>query len=152
MEPGSSAYQWYDHLHETIKTDMGRLEQACVERFALKPHSRWACVSEVNSMTQGYMQPVVDFMQTIRYKAKEATMSEIQIVDAIIGGLKQEIRLSVIPKAPKDLDELIKAAELAEVSLVGGSKNASTEDTSNLTLVLNKIESLATDVKSIRTE
>ncbi|XP_069110091.1 uncharacterized protein [Argopecten irradians] len=157
LELDSSAFRWYDGLQDTVKNDMAQLETAFLDRFDSKPFSRWSNVRDINSMSQGARQPVLDFVHNVRYKAKIAKMSDTQIFDIILGGLKKEIRSSVIQKEPQNLDDLIKVAELAEVALVENfnqetSVQDSTASPSSLLLVLDKIESLASDVKSMRTE
>jgi uncharacterized protein (DUF2267 family) len=111
------AADWFRALPHDIKEDLELLMAAFKERFAQNELHRWQNASSMWTRQQGEDESVDEFITAIRNLARLIPINdEEQIKFAIIKGLKRDIKQHVLQADPKTLEDITKAARIAEVA------------------------------------
>jgi uncharacterized protein (DUF2267 family) len=111
------AADWFRALPHDIKEDSELLMAAFKERFAQNELHRWQNASSMWTRQQGEDESVDEFITAIRNLARLIPISdEEQVKFAIIKGLKRDIKQHVLQADPKTLEDITKAARIAEVA------------------------------------
>ena len=68
-------------------------------------------------------ESVEEFITYMRYQAREAELTEKQTMQAILNGVSNELRTSIIHSDPKCIEDLVKAATRAEIAIKPNDRN-----------------------------
>jgi hypothetical protein len=112
------AANWLAALPEHIKNDLEMLTAEFEKRFSLTDLDRWKKASSLWSREQGTEETVDRYVSDIRNSARIVPITDENMVKfAIIRGLRPEIRLHVLQSSPESIDDVMKAARVAETAI-----------------------------------
>lgn len=110
-----SALEWWNGLTAGNKpTTTAALVTAFKAQFMPSGASKWRTRSELWQRRQRPDEKVTSYIEEMRAIARKLGLEDEIAIWAIVNGLKDEIRPSVIEKNPKNMTELRSYAELSE--------------------------------------
>lgn len=109
-----SAAAWYQSLADNRRDTYDNLRAAFVERYGTARLQPWQRAGLAWTIEQQPTQTVDDYMVAVLNAGRDAGLTDQQLVNAVIKGLRPSIRQYVIRQQPTDIDELRAAATLAE--------------------------------------
>ena len=135
-----NAYTWYVGLEDTKKTNFGEIEKAFLERYKINQRLHFSKTREIFSNIQGKNESVQDFVSKIKRTSALIALPPAMIMQAVLGGLRPNIRCHVLLQNPTTLEEVETQATLAETSL---------DNTQEESTVLTAIEQLREQVSAL---
>lgn len=117
---------WYNSLPAATKNDFALLTAAFLERFRPHPTEAWSQVSVIFSMTQQPTQSVMTFIDQVRNQSTLAQLPEAQQVQAILKGLQPNARALIVQQNPRNMQELLQHARVADAALGTTKVNGAT--------------------------
>ena len=112
-----SALLWYVGLSDDVKSNLKDLKAAFLSRYGPDERTKWSRVAALYQTHQGQSEAVQDFVSKMRGKAASLDMGEAQLVQAIINGLRPEIRQFVLQRDANTIAEIVSSATLAETTV-----------------------------------
>jgi hypothetical protein len=97
---------------KNIKTLTAELKK----RHELTTVDKWKQTRDIWARKQTPTETVLDYITSMKYAAKRVDMSVDNPANAIIQGLKPEIRFSVLQNNCRTIDQIIETAHVAEVA------------------------------------
>ena len=126
-----AAAAWLRSLPEPTKASLDVLLTAFRQRFAITDVHRWQQAADMWSRQQQSTETVDEFASDIINMAKRVPVNDAQLLRfAIIKGLKPDIRLHVLQSAAATVEDVLKAARIAEAAL---AVTAPSSDVASLT-------------------
>jgi hypothetical protein len=96
--------------------------QAFTERYALTRIEKWRQTSEIWKRRQGPQESTDDYIATMQLMAKRIDMPQASLIDAILQGLRSEIRLMVLLADTSSIHNILTTARAAEAAHAADSK------------------------------
>jgi hypothetical protein len=122
------AADWLKALPDYKKSSFDRLIQAFNERYALTRVDRWRKTAEIWSRKQGPNESVDDYVAAMQSAASRVNMPEDYLADAILQGLKPELRLFVLYAGVETIPEILKIARTSEAAHSADKSTTTTSD------------------------
>jgi hypothetical protein len=119
--------------------------QAFTERYALTRIEKWRQTSEIWKRRQGPQESTDDYIATMQLMAKRIEMPQASLIDAILQGLRSEIRLMVLLADTSSIHNILTTARAAEAAHAADSKPVNNDDlryNAELITVNNKLDAL----------
>ena len=106
---------WYRSLKPEDASDFDKVSQLFLERWnmAEKP---WSSFASLWSLRQEQGQSASDFIADLLVKSETLAIDKKSIFYIALNGLRPQTRQAVLIKGANDIDELLKAANLVELS------------------------------------
>ncbi|XP_069133378.1 uncharacterized protein [Argopecten irradians] len=111
------ALRWYMSLPDTITEDYETLTNAFLQRYGPDDNTKWQRTAQLYQTKQTSGQSVEDFITMLTGKGQDVGLSEDQIQQVVINGLKPNIRQFVLQNNPQTIDELRRWAKLGELTV-----------------------------------
>ena len=111
-----NAALWMDALTETIAGDLTQLIAAFGERYKTPQILKYRCSQELFNRRQQENESVDDFIAHLKKLSRIVEAEDKMTIMAIMNGLKPNIKLYVMQQKPENLDALLQAARVAEVT------------------------------------
>jgi hypothetical protein len=127
--------------------------QAFTERYALTRIEKWRQTSEIWKRRQRPQESTDDYIATMQLMAKRLEMPQSSLIDAILQGLRSEIRLMVLLADTSSIHNTLTTARAAEAAHVADSKPVNNDDlrySAELITVNNKLDTLLQQVSTTR--
>jgi hypothetical protein len=102
--------------------------QAFTERYALTRIEKWRQTSEIWKRRQGPQESTDDYIATMQLMAKRIDMPQASLIDAILQGLRSEIRLMVLLADTSSIHNILTTARAAEAAHAADSKPVNNDD------------------------
>jgi hypothetical protein len=116
---------WLRSLPSETANDMKLLIAEFSKRYSLTAIDRWRKASSLWSRVQGADESVDKYISDIRNAARVVPITDAATLQfAVIRGLRPEIRLHVLQTSPTTLEDVIKAARVAETAIMASQPNA----------------------------
>jgi hypothetical protein len=115
---------WLKSLTYAQTSDIGSIEHAFKERYALTPADRWKQTADIWSRQQSVNESVDDYVANMQVAATRVDMPDRSLVDAVIKGLKPHLRVAVLQHRVDNLRDLLSVARITE--------NATSDDANSL--------------------
>jgi len=110
------ARHWFETLGERYKDTLEHFSEAFRDHYRRDATNSWKDTAAVWNTIQQPGQSVETFISNIEQKALKANITEAQLKDCILSGLRQEVRQMVVQHEPKSIPEVRKWAIIAEAS------------------------------------
>lgn len=111
------ALQWFEALEDANKDTIAHLQEAFKGAFGIHEASKWSQERELFQQNQGPTQSARDYINTMKFKARELELPDAQLARMVLGGLKPSIRAFVLQQPHATTEEISKAAILAEAAM-----------------------------------
>ena len=109
------ALQWYESLSDTDKTSKARLIDAFKRRFYLSDIEKLRVMSDLFRRQQQPEESVDEYFSQMQKSARIlGNVPDEQLENAILLGLKPELKKHAIQVSPTSLQDLLRAAKVAE--------------------------------------
>jgi hypothetical protein len=102
--------------------------QTFTERYALTRIEKWRQTSEIWKRRQGPQESTNDYITTMQLMAKRIEMPQASLIDAILQGLRSEIRLMVLLADTSSIHNILTTARAAEAAHAADSKPVNNDD------------------------
>ena len=112
-----NALNWFEALPEDEKETMESIRNAFKERYGPSKHSAWARMTSVMTRAQSRDEKVADYIDAMRNQCSLAGVKGENEIQAILHGLRPNIRSSVMQSNPQDIPTLREKALLAETAM-----------------------------------
>jgi len=112
------ASDWYDSLEDDIKRGWLTLKQAFEQRFQHSELTRWRKTNDLWQRVQGVNENVDSYITSVKKLAKVVGVEGEQLRYALQRGLRPQILAHVIQTQATTVDDLVKAARVAEKQLI----------------------------------
>jgi hypothetical protein len=133
------AADWLRSLSDDIRADYTRLIAEFRKRFSLTDIDRWQKASAMWSRDQKPGELVDTYIADLQNTAKMVPITDHNLIRfAIVRGLRPEVRLHVLQSQAGTMEEVIKAARVAESAL------ASSSGSPDITLLTKQVSELLT--------
>lgn len=107
---------WYDGLNDDIRADWTTLKDAFRRRFEDTEVLRWRRGQEQHQRVQGHTESVDDYVTAVRKLTKSVGIDGETERYVIQRGLRSGLLDCVIRAQPTSVDDILKAARLAEAA------------------------------------
>ena len=133
----SHARAWYDHLPVATKNDYTLLTDGLKERF----NGADDVMSDIDmlTLTQKHEESVAEYLTRILKGTNGKGYPQQLLTSMALNGLKDNLKVIVMPQNPNNLEQLRKAATIAEKTVKVTSKDVSVAD-----ITKQVIEAMAT--------
>ena len=111
-----NAALWMDALTETVAGDLTQLIQSFEERYRTPQILKYRCSQELFNRRQKENESVDDFIAHLKKLSRTVEAGDKMTIMAIMNGLKPNINLYVMQQKPENLDALLQAPRVAEVT------------------------------------
>ena len=111
-----NAALWLDALTETVAGDFTQLIAAFNDRYKTHQILKYRYSQELFNRRQQDNESVDDFIAHLKKLSRIVEAEEKMTIMAIMNGLKPNIKLYVMQQKPENLDALLQAARVAEVT------------------------------------
>jgi len=111
-----NAALWMDALTETVAGDLTQLIQSFEERYRTPQILKYRCSQELFNRRQKENESVDDFIAHLKKLSRIVEAGDKMTIMAIMNGLKPNINLYVMQQKPENLDALLQAPRVAEVT------------------------------------
>lgn len=108
------AADWLSTLPGESLDDYSHLRRAFKDNYFRPEELRWRETGLLWSQSQKEDEKVEDFVTRMRKGAKRLDMEPKSLCDAVLNGLRPQIRMFVLQQKIETLDDLIRAAKIAE--------------------------------------
>jgi hypothetical protein len=144
------ARQWLDSLPENKKADLPTLLLEFKKRHALTRVDKWRQTANIWSRRQGTDESVDDYFAAMQTAAKQIDMDSSSLNDALIQGLRPELRLHVLHAEPTSIEETLELARVSEAAHSANVNKSTDVDrlNSKLDLILDKLATTTLDVEN----
>ena len=113
-----AAGYFYENLREADKESWNAFKDAFLIRFGRSEATKWKDTRDIWSSPQGLDEQASDFIaRIIRLAKRVPDIDDTTLRYAIINGLRPAVRTHVLQADVKTLDDLIKAARVADVAV-----------------------------------
>jgi hypothetical protein len=137
------AASWVRALPKETSSNIKELYREFAKRFSLTDLDRWNKASMIWSRAQGPDEKVDKYVSEIRSAARVVPITDNTVLKfAIIRGLRPDIRLHVLQSSPTTIDDVLKAARVAETAI------AASQPTSEVGELRKQIASLIEKLSS----
>ena len=109
-----AAAGWYETLSEAERENFAQLKEQFVSRYETYTGLPWASVDQLVNRMQGECEPVETYIEDMRRKASHVNVSDEQLINFVIRGLRPNIRQFVTTKGCASLKELLQHARMAQ--------------------------------------
>ena len=136
------AADWLRALPQTVKDDMESLVDAFKQRFAQNELHRWQNASSMWTRQQHVDESVETFITAVKNLARLVPITdEEQIKFAVLKGMRKEIKMHVLQTDPKTLDDVIRAARIAEMAFTStGTDNQVADLTKQVSQLVDQLK------------
>jgi len=110
------AGDWFDNLQDVVKSDWASLQNAFKQRFQDTEIRRWRKTSELWQRVQQPTETVDEYITAIRKLTKAVGVTGEQERHIIQRGLRPQLLAHVIQAQPTTVDEVMRAARVAEAA------------------------------------
>jgi len=110
------AGDWFDNLQDVVKSDWASLQNAFKQRFQDTEIRRWRKASELWQRVQQPTESVDEYITAIRKLTKVVGVTGEQERYVIQRGLRPHLLAHVIQAQPTTVDEVMRAARVAEAA------------------------------------
>jgi hypothetical protein len=110
------AADWLKSLPDHKKYSFESVTSAFNERYALTRVDRWRQTAEIWSRKQAYKESVDDYVAAMQTAGNRVNMPENYLADAILQGLKPELRLFALHSGADTIPEILKVARVSEAA------------------------------------
>lgn len=111
------ALSWFNDRFPDGDNDLKDIVDAFNERFALFEPTKWRHRSDVWQRQQQPKESVDKYMSDMQTKGTLLNMAADELRDAVIQGLRSELRAFVVQREPKNLADVFRASRLAESTI-----------------------------------
>ena len=132
------AAAWLMALPETITRRWDTMLTAFHQRYGLTEAEKWRFNKEIWSQEQSENQTVDDYVTSMQIRATRVGMPQDTLKDAIIQGLKPELRLFVLNAKVPDIPTLLTVARTCEAAR-SADKIKSSDDIGQLKAMVNSL-------------
>jgi hypothetical protein len=132
------AAAWLMALPETITRSWDTMLTAFHQRYGLTEAEKWRFNKEIWSQEQSENQTVDDYVTSMQIRATRVGMPQDTLKDAIIQGLKPELRLFVLNAKVPDIPTLLTVARTCEAAR-SADKVKSSDDIGQLKAMVNSL-------------
>jgi hypothetical protein len=119
---------WLRSVPHRSLASFATLCQAFTERYALTRIEKWRQTSEIWKRRQGPQETTDDYIATMQLMAKRIDMPQASLIDAILQGLRSEIRLMVLLADTSSIHNILTTARAAEAAHAADSKPINNDD------------------------
>jgi hypothetical protein len=135
---------WLRSVPQRSLANFATLCQEFTERYALTRIEKWRQTSEIWKRRQGPQESTDDYIATMQLMAKRIDMPQTSLIDAILQGLRSEIRLMVLLADTSSIHNILTTARAAEAAHAADSKpiNDDSQYNERLLAVNNKLDAL----------
>ena len=123
---------WFDSLDKNKKKTLKALHDAFAKRYYLDDALKWVCLDKFNSREQKTSESAADFAQEMMKLGRDLKKSDKETMEGVVRGLKTPIRTYVMEHDPKNLEEALHYAKIAE-AFRKDSTSSTTEGLAELT-------------------
>jgi hypothetical protein len=110
------AADWLTALPRFRKDDIHVLKEEFMKRHRMTRVEKWRQTADIWKRRQGPTEPVDDYMAAMQAAARRVKMAQSSLADAIIQGLRPEIRLHVLHAGSETLEQILEAARISEAA------------------------------------
>jgi hypothetical protein len=110
------AADWLTSLPRFRKDDIHVLKDEFMKRHQMTRVEKWKQTADIWRRRQGPTEPVDDYIAAMQTAARRVKMSQSSLADAIIQGLRPEIRLHVLHAGSETLEQILEAARISEAA------------------------------------
>jgi hypothetical protein len=110
------AADWLTALPRFHKDNIHVLKEEFMKRHRMTRVEKWRQTADIWKRRQGPTEPVDDYMAAMQAAARRVKMSQSSLADAIIQGLRPEIRLHVLHAGSETLEQILEAARISEAA------------------------------------
>jgi hypothetical protein len=141
---------WLKSLPDHKKSSFEAVTTAFNERYALTRVDRWRQTAEIWSRKQIYNELVDDYVASLQAAGNRVIMPENYLADAILQGLKPQLRLFVLHSGADTIPEILKVARVSEAAhLADQSATHMSDVNSKLDFVMQQQAETMKALKSI---
>lgn len=141
------AKAWFRTLPEDTRNDLAALRTAFMEMYGNESSSKYVRIREFYGRKQTATEGARNYIIFMMEIAISLALTEIQAVQAIIGGLLPSIQAQVVKEAPENYQDLIRIATEAEMSQPKEDTSASLAK--SVAALAEQIQQLSTRQESI---
>jgi hypothetical protein len=110
------AADWLTSLPRFRKDDIHVLKDEFMKRHQMTRVEKWKQTADIWRRRQGPAEPLDDYIAAMQAAARRVKMSQSSLADAIIQGLRPEIRLHVLHAGSETLEQILEAARISEAA------------------------------------
>jgi hypothetical protein len=110
------AADWLTSLPLLRKDDIHVLKDEFMKRHQMTRVEKWRQTADIWKRRQGPTEPVDDYIAAMQAAARRVKMAQSSLADAIIQGLRPEIRLHVLHAGSETLEQILEAARISEAA------------------------------------
>ena len=110
------AATWFSTLPMDVKTDFTGLQTTFKQRYAMSPIDKFRKSKEILHRTQAPSESVDDYFAWMQSAAEKVDLPESALKQAIIQGLRPNIRVFVLHSQANTLAELLQVARTSETA------------------------------------
>jgi hypothetical protein len=145
------ARDWLASLPDDKKTHITILMDEFRKRHELTRVDKWKKTADIWKRQQLSQEPVDDYISSMQAAARRIKMSESLLADAIIQGMLPELRIYVLQSGAETIDQIVRAARVAEAAHSAADKPAGPVDklTAKVEQLLEKFASSSTEAKKV---
>ena len=140
------AEAWLMALPDGSRNTMAAIETAFMHRYGLTEPEKWRQTKDIWCKEQGENESVDDYVTAMHITATRVGMPNDTLKEAIIQGLKPELRLFVLANKVGDIPELLKLARTCEAA-----RSADKSGTNNVDKLTAKVDDLMKKIDSMVT-
>jgi hypothetical protein len=110
------AADWLTSLPRFRKDDIHVLKDEFMKGHQMTRVEKWKQTADIWRRRQGPTEPADDYIAAMQAAARRVKMSQSSLADAIIQGLRAEIRLHVLHAGSETLEQILEAARISEAA------------------------------------
>ena len=110
---------WYDSLNDTTRAGWSTLKEAFEQRFQSSELTRWRKANDLWQRVQGVGESVDSYITGVKKLAEVVGVQGAQLCYALQRGLRLQILAHVIQAQSTTVDDLVRAARVAEAAFLG---------------------------------
>jgi hypothetical protein len=110
------AADWLTSLPRFRKDDIHVLKDEFMKRHQMTRVEKWRQTADIWKRRQGPTEPVDDYIAAMQAAARRVKMAQSSLADAVIHGLRPEIRLHVLHAGAETLEKILEAARISEAA------------------------------------
>jgi hypothetical protein len=110
------AADWLTSLPRFRKDDIHVLKDEFMKGHQMTRVEKWRQTADIWRRRQGPTEPVDDYIAAMQAAARRVKMAQSSLADAIIQGLRPEIRLHVLHAGSETLEQILEAARISEAA------------------------------------
>ena len=146
-----SAADYFSTLPAESLVTYDSLREAFIANYFGAPELRWKLTGSLWNESQKESERVDDFIVRIRKGARRLKLGQQDICDILLNGLKPVLRMHCIQRATTTLEELVKAAKLAEALAPANSETSTNLILEAMRDSIRSNEKQAAEIKALTT-